>query len=140
VCALKGYYEFFADSTIAIGAGCMGGAPQSSAVQLVAHFYTQSGVCKADFIFTSYVENECVVGATGTALNGGVQQDFDPGVAAKFAMRVIALSQSNPVAIFGSDCCFESGTMLVGQPVEDINVRGLKGCPTMATTLPYACV
>ena len=130
-CLLSGYYEFFSESSVDYSS-C--GSLIPSSIQLVVHFYEQTGVCYADVALTSFREGWCYNALNSQPVVGNLFQEFYYVIESLTPiivyLDVVAFSQSRPVVyVTNMDCCLDASP-LVGSPVEDVNTVGLANCYT----------
>ena len=132
LCALYGYYQFTADTTIVWDSDCIPG--QDTPSNLEAHFYYSGGQCLVDAAYTNYLESWCITLPQSSSVVGNIYQSFEnDNVPFGFTggnyvtIDVYALSQSRPVIHVSDGCCLDK-TPMVGIPVEDVNVVGLSNC------------
>ena len=129
VCALEGYYQFYADNAFYdFSKDCCSDDPgiPSSSVQLLAHFYQSGTTCYADVMEVSWVETWCYTEAEGGPLEDSRMQTF---TGKSFNFVVDSFSQSQPSLYLSTDCC-QTRTVMFGLPVKDVNADGFKNCYT----------
>ena len=123
LCALKGYYQFSTKGVL-VSSPC-----QQFPAQLLVHFYQRSGACVADLAYVSFDLQYCAAGLASGPIIDGLFQHFagTSSTLVDIEFVVTPLSQSRPILNLYDSCCSESSPM-VGTPVEDVNVAGLRNC------------